>query len=321
VLAEYDALRGIGHGCGHNMIGASGLAAAIGMSEVMKEIGGAFVVLGTPAEEGGGGKVIEMEHGAFDDIDACLMIHHHGNTAGAPVRWPDGTCLAVTGYEVEYFGKPAHSANDPYNGVNALNAVIQLFTGIDALRQHVTMDTRIHGIITDGGQAANVVPKYARARISVRAASRCYVAELCRKVENIAQGAALMTGCEVKLTQGQELYDMRPSYVIGEAYQKNMEEVGLNLAIPRAGRGMHSTDFGNVSYKVPSVTGGFAISHDPIPGHSQEVVDASGSDYGYDQFIKVATAMTLTALDILTSPNLSLQAWDELRHWEARHQH
>jgi amidohydrolase len=320
VLAEYDALRGIGHGCGHNMIGASGLAAAIGMSEIMKDIGGTFVVLGTPAEEGGGGKVIEMEHGAFDDIDACLMIHHHGNTAGAPTHWPDGTCLAVTGYEVEYFGKPAHSAYDPYNGVNALNAVIQLFTGIDALRQHVTMDTRIHGIITDGGQAANVVPKYASARISIRAASRGSVAELCRKVENIAQGAALMTGCELKLTQGQELYDMRPSYAIGEAYQKNMEAVGLNLAIPRAGRGMHSTDFGNVSYKVPSVTGGFAISHDPIPGHSQEVVDASGSDYGYDQFIKVATAMTLTALDILTSPNLSLQAWDELRHWEARHQ-
>ena len=320
VLAEYDALRGIGHGCGHNLIGASGLASAIGMASVIKEIGGTFVVLGTPAEEGGAGKVIEMDDGAFDDIDACLMIHHHGNTAGAPMQWPDGTCLAVTGYDIEYFGKPAHSANDPYNGVNALNAVIHLFTGIDALRQHVTMDTRIHGIITDGGQAANVVPKYASAKISVRAASRGYVAELCRKLENIAQGAALMTGCEVKLTKGNELYDMRPSYVIGSAYQKNMEEVGLNLAIPREGRGMHSTDFGNISYKVPSVTGGFAISHEPIPGHSQEVVDASGSDYGYDQFIKVSTAMTLTALDIMTTPNLSMQAWDELRHWETRHE-
>ena len=318
VLAEYDALRGIGHGCGHNLIGASGLAAAIGMAEVMSEIGGNFVVLGTPAEEGGAGKVIEMEDGAFDDIDACLMIHHHGNTAGAPTQWPDGTCLAVTGYDIEYFGKPAHSANDPYNGVNALNAVIKLFTGLDALRQHVTMDTRIHGIITDGGQAANVVPKYASAKISVRAASRGYVEELCQKLENIAQGAALMTGCDVKLTTGNELYDMRPSYIIGDAYQQNMEDVGLKLDVPREGRGMHSTDFGNISYKVPSVTGGFAISHDPIPGHSQEVVDASGSDFGYDQFIKVSTAMTLTALDILTNPNLSMQAWDELRHWEAR---
>ncbi len=113
---------------------------------------------------------------------------------------------------------------------------------------------------------------------------------------------------------------MRPSYVIGEVYQKNMEDVGLNLSIPREGRGMHSTDFGNISYKVPSVTGGFAISHDPIPGHSQEVVDASGSEYGYDQFLKVSTAMTLTALDILTTPNLSMQAWDELGHWEALHE-
>jgi amidohydrolase len=316
VLAEYDALRGIGHGCGHNLIGASGLASAIGMAEVIEEIGGTFEIIGTPAEEGGAGKVIQLEQNAFDGVDAALMIHHAGNLTGAPTEWPGGTCLAVSGLTFEYFGKPAHSAADPYNGVNALNAVIKLFTGIDAMRQHIRMESRIHGIITHGGDAANVVPKYAAAQILVRADSRDYLHELIDRVKNIAEGAALMTGCEVKIEEGREMYDMRPSYVIGEVYHKNMEEVGLDLAKGREGRGMHSTDFGNVSYAVPSVTGSFAISHDPIPGHSQEVVDASGSEFGYDQFIKVSTAMTLTVLDLMTDPELVKKAWDAHEKWD-----
>lgn len=316
VLAEYDALKGIGHGCGHNLIAGSGLATAIGIASVINEIGGNFVVIGTPAEEGGGGKIKLMDKGAFDDIDAALMIHHAGNQTGAPLQWPDGTCLAVAHLDIEYFGKPAHSAADPYNGVNALNAVIKLFTGIDAMRQHVHMESRIHGIITHGGDAANVVPKYTSARMYVRAASRDYLEELMRLVTNIADGAALMTGCELKITEDNTCFDMRPNYTLGKRCYENMKEVGLDLDHGREGRGMHSTDFGNVSYKVPSVTGSFAISRDPIPGHSQQVVDASGSDYGYEQFLKTSTAMALTALDILTDPQLSLQAWHEHRNWD-----
>lgn len=316
VLAEYDALKGIGHGCGHNLIGGSGLASAIGIASVINEIGGNFVVIGTPAEEGGAGKVKLMDAGAFDDVDAALMIHHAGHMSSAPLNWPDGTCLAVNHFDIEYFGKPAHSAADPYNGVNALNAVIKFFTGIDALRQHIHMEARIHGIITHGGDAANVVPKYTTARMYVRAASRAYLDELMGKVTNIAQGAALMTGCEVKITEDNVCYDMRPSYTLGHRYNENMKEVGLDLSQAREGRGMHSTDFGSVSYKVPSVTGSFAISHEPIPGHSQQVVDASGSEFGYDQFIKVSTAMALTALDIMTDPQLSVQAWHEHRNWD-----
>jgi metal-dependent amidase/aminoacylase/carboxypeptidase family protein len=135
-------------------------------------------------------------------------------------------------------------------------------------------------------------------------------------VQNIARGAALMTGCEVKLAEGELHYDMRPSYTLGHRYLENMKDVGLDVSKGREGRGMHSTDFGNVSYLLPSVTGSFAISKDPIPGHSQQVVDASGSEFGYDQFIKVSTAMALTALDILTDPELSGSAWDEHRKWE-----
>ncbi len=315
VLAEYDALAGIGHGCGHNLIGGSGLASAIGIKEVINDLGGRFVVIGTPAEEGGGGKIKLIEAGAFEDVDAALMIHHAGNKTGAPTEAPDGTCLAVAHLEFEFFGKPAHSAGDPYNGVNALNAVIKLFTGIDALRQHILMEDRIHGIITDGGQAANVVPKYASARMYVRSASRARLEELSEQVRNIAQGAALMTGCDYKIEEDNTCFDMRPSYVIGRLYQQNIEDVGVWGSGGRSGRGMHSTDFGNVSYEVPSVTGSFAISHDPIPGHSQQVVDASGSDFGYEQFIKISQAMTMTAIDLLANPDIVEEAKQEHRRW------
>ncbi len=315
VLAEYDALPGIGHGCGHNLIAGSGLAAAIGLSAVMDEINGIFEVVGTPAEEGGGGKIKLIDAGVFRDVDAALMVHHGGDETGVATRYPDGTCLAVTHIDFEYFGKPAHAAADPFNGVNALNAVIHLFTGIDALRQHVQMETRIHGIITHGGEAPNVVPKYAAAKFYVRAASRDYLEEVVDKVKDIAEGAALMTGAELKVTQAETCYDMRPSYVVGERYLANMREVGLEIKQREVGRGMYSTDFGNVSYLMPSATGHFAISHEPIPGHSQQVVDASGSEFGYDQLIKVSKAMALTAFDLLTDPALLEEAKRQHAQW------
>jgi amidohydrolase len=319
VLAEYDALAGIGHGCGHNLIGASGLAAAIGMTAVMDELPGVFEVIGTPAEEGGGGKIKMERAGIFDDVDAALMVHHAGNRSGAASQWPGGTCNALTQFKLEYFGQPAHAAADPYNGVNALNAVIEFFKGVDALRQHVPMETRIHGIITHGGDAVNVVPKYASAELLVRAPSVEGVSSVMEKVRKVAEGAALMTGCEYKLTEGELHPDMRPSYEIGRRYTENMREMGMEINA-RAERGMHSTDFGHISYKMPAVTGSFAISHEPIPGHSQQVVDASGSEYGYEQLIKVSKAMALTAFDLLTEPELLAQAKDEHDHWTERYE-
>ncbi|MBX5444731.1 M20 family metallopeptidase [Sphaerobacter sp.] len=316
VLAEYDALPGIGHGCGHNLIAASGLAAAIGLGAVMDHLNGIFEVIGTPAEEGGAGKVRLAQAGIFNDVDASLMVHHGGDRTDAPVEWPEGTCLAVAHVDFEYFGKPAHAAADPYNGANALNGVIKLFTGIDALRQHIHMESRIHGIITHGGDAANVVPKYAAAKFYVRAASRAYLEELLDKVKKIAEGAALMTGTEVKITEHEICYDMRPSYVIGKRYRENMEAVGMEISPRDPGRGMYSTDFGNISYLMPAVTGSFAISHEPIPGHSQQVVDASGSEFGLEQLIKVSKAMALTALDLFLEPELLAAAKEEHRNWD-----
>ncbi|HEU5423957.1 MAG TPA: M20 family metallopeptidase, partial [Nitrolancea sp.] len=274
VLAEYDALPGIGHGCGHNLIAASGLAAAIGLNAVMDEIDGIFEVIGTPAEESGGGKIQLIDAGVFADVDASLMVHHGGNNTDAASDYPNGRSLAVAHVDYEFFGKPAHAASDPWNGNNAVNAVVALFNGIDALRQHIHMESRIHGIITHGGDAPNVVPNHAAAKFFIRAETMAYMQELVDKVARIAEGAALMTGCELKITEGEVCYDMRPSYVVGGRYKEHMREMGLDINPRPAGR-KASTDFGNVSYLMPSVTGRFAISHEPIPGHSQQVVDAS----------------------------------------------
>ena len=320
ILAEYDALKGIGHGCGHNLIAISGLANAIGLGAVMEELQGSVTIIGCPAEEGGGGKVKLLEAGAFDDVDAALMVHHAGDKSGAALNYPDGTSLATSGMAFEFFGAPAHAAADPYNGINALNAVIETFNGINALRQHITMDARIHGIITHGGEAANVVPKYARCQFGVRSARADYLDELVEKVKLIAEGAALMTGCELKITMREHPYqDKRPSYTVGRRFTEHMERAGMDVSNKPSGRGMASTDFGNVTHRIPGVTGSFAISHDPIPGHSQQVVDASGSDFGYDQTVKVSTAMAWTALDLLLDAELLADAKDEVAHWTERY--
>jgi len=317
VLAEYDALPNIGHGCGHNLIGASGLGAAIGLGQIMDQIDGTFQIIGTPAEEGGGGKAILIDAGVFEHVDAALMIHHAGPYTGSATQYPGGTCLAVSHIDVEFHGKPAHAAADPYNGANALNGVIKLFTGIDAMRQHIKQDARIHGIITHGGDAPNVVPHYAAAKFFVRAADRDYLKVLEKKFRTIAEGAAMLTETTMEMHHAAPTcYDMRPSYVIGRIYEENMRAAGMEVNGRDQGeRGPYSTDFGNVSYVVPSVTGSFAISHTLIPGHSQQVVDASCSEFGYDQLIKVSTAMALTALDLLTNPELVAKAWDEHKHW------
>jgi amidohydrolase len=316
ILAEYDALPGVGHGCAHNLIAGAALAAAAGLGPLMSEIGGTLLVIGTPAEEGGGGKVILLDNGVFDGVDAALMVHHAGDRSGAPTQTPEGTCLAVAHLRYEFFGKPAHAAGDPQNGINALNAVIKLFTGIDAMRQHIKSDARIHGIITHGGDAPNVVPRYAAARFYIRAADRAYLEELTQKVENVARGAALMTGAELKISQeGPVYYDERPSYAIGRVYQEHMREVGMEIHPRAEPRGSYSTDFGNISYVMPAVSGSFAISREPIPGHSPQVAECAGSEFGVQQMFRVAQAMALTALDLFADADLLGRAKTEQRNW------
>jgi amidohydrolase len=322
VLAEYDALPGIGHGCGHNLIAGSGLAAAIALGPLMERLDGTFQVIGTPAEEGGGGKILLIDAGVFAGVDAALMIHHGGDRTGCGTAYPGGTCLAVSHLGFAFHGRPAHAAGDPETGANALNGVIKLFTGIDALRQHIRDDARIHGIITHGGDAPNVVPHHAAAQFFLRAADRDYLDALEGRVRRIAEGAALMTETRVEIERvSPTCYDMRPSYLLAGRYEDNMRAVGLEpTPQPRPARGAYSTDFGNVSYLMPAVTGSFAISREPIPGHSQQVVDAACSEFGHAQFLKVSKAMALTALDFFLDPALLAAATEEHAHWAERYE-
>ena len=320
VLAEYDALPGLGHGCAHNLIAASGLAAAVALAPLMDRLAGTFQVIGTPAEEGGGGKALLIDAGIFAAVDAALMVHHNGHITAVADAYPGDTSLALAELRFAYHGRAAHAGTSPHDGANALNGVIKLFTGIDALRQHVRSDARIHGIITHGGDAPNVVPAYAAAAFFVRAADRAYLEALLERVRKIAEGAALMTETTVTITSPSPTnYDVRPSYVLGRRYEDNMRAAGMEVTPHAPTPGSFSTDFGNVSYLMPAATGSFAISHEPIPGHSTEVVAAACSDFGHQQMLGVSKAMALTALDLFREPDLLAQAKDEHAHWAARY--
>jgi amidohydrolase len=304
-LAEYDALPGLGHGCGHNLIASSTLTAAIGLGAVMDELGGEVLFIGTPAEESAGGKVTMVEAGVFRDVDIALSSHHGGHETELPRSFPDGTCLAVSHRRFQYHGRTAHAAADPEQGINALNAVIHLFTGLDAMRQHVTPDVRIHGIITDGGTAANVVPDYAAAEFLFRAASRERVDALVQRAEEVAQGAALMTGARLEIeTTSADYDDMLPNYALSEMVREQLAAVGLTESErpPASGPGAYSTDLGNVSRTLPTTSLTFAISEVPISGHSKEVVEGSVSDMGRENAIRTGTALALAGLEVLRDP-------------------
>jgi amidohydrolase len=303
LLAEYDALPDIGHGCGHNLI-------------AMNSLPGRLIVLGTPAEEGGGGKIRMLEAGVFDDIDVVLSSHPASNRTTIPTEIPMGESwsLAMVGYRYAYHGKAAHAAVAPELGINALNSVIHLFTGIDALRQHLREDVRIHGIITDGGKAANVVPDFAAANFMLRSRDRDYLHEVVEKVRQVAEGAAQLTGARLEILPAHPLYEnVLPNAVMARMVQQNAEAVGMQLHEPLPGSrgGGASTDFGNVSQAKPSFYLRFAVSENPIPGHSLAMTEAAKSNLGHDNAIATAKALAITACDLLSDPALLAAAKEE----------
>jgi amidohydrolase len=309
-LAEYDALPGLGHGCGHNLIAGSNLAAAVGLAAVIDRLPGEVMLIGTPAEEDKGGKLLMIAGGAFDDVDVALSSHHAGDATTIATEPPQGTCLAVASLRFEYAGKTAHAASDPQEGINALNAVIHLFVGLDALRQHVTPDVRIHGIVTDGGKAPNIVPDYAAAEFFFRAATREGLQALVARGIKVAEGAATMTGARLTVSQPMPAYDdVRPNYALGRLLQSKFPAAGLEERAGAHGRrqtgpGAYSTDLGNVSRRVPTAAIQFAISETPIRGHSTEVVACSISDLGRENALKTGKALALAAVDLLADPSI-----------------
>jgi amidohydrolase len=316
LLAEYDALPGIGHGCGHNLIAMSNLGAGLGVKAALGSLPGRVIVLGTPAEEGGGGKIRLLEAGVFRDVDVALSSHPSSNRTIIPTDIPQDQSwsLAMVGYRYAYHGKAAHAAVVPHEGVNALNAVIHLFTGIDALRQHLREDVRIHGIITDGGKAPNVVPDFAAANFMLRSKDRGYLQGVVEKVRRVAEGAALLTGARLEVLPAHPLYEnVRPNAVLAQAARTNAEAVGMALDAtpPGYNGGGASTDFGNVSQAVPAYYLRFAVSPEPVPGHSTAMAEAAKSGFGHDNAIATAKVLALTVCDLLTRPDLLAAARDD----------
>ena len=292
-LCEYDALPKIGHGCGHNMIGVMSAGAGVVLSKVLHEIGGKVIVYGTPAEETNGGKVILAEAGIFDELDAAMIVHPDGETRAS------GSSSALYPIRFIYKGKTAHAASCPEKGINALNSVIQLFNGIDALRQHVTPDVRMHGIITKGGVAANIVPDEAIADFYFRASTKERVTEVVEKVKKIAEGAALMTGATLEMERYELPYDdLNTNETLSEMFNNNLRELGIT-DIKEAKATGGSSDIGNVSHVTPTIHPYIGITDCPIVGHSVEMANATTTSKAHDRLLIAALAMAYTGHDVI----------------------
>lgn len=302
-MAEYDALPGIGHACGHNLIAASGLGAAFAAKAVMEanSIEGSIVLMGTPGEEGKGGKVDMVAKGAFDDIDACVISHPYDRSS------VDDCCLAVSRYTCTYHGVSAHAAQAPEQGLNALDAIIQLFNMVNGWRQSLPESSRVHGIIIKGGDAANIIPDLAEAFFYVRAADEDTHGEMERRFAKIAEAAAFATGTRLELSRGESAYKASLwNRAINEAYMSVGNELGLNVRDLRPYSGRISSDFGDVSQIMPGANIHFGIVERwtrPVPLHSTEFRDAAATPYAFVQAMKAAAAMAQIGVRYIVDPS------------------
>ncbi|MBI4499155.1 MAG: M20 family metallopeptidase [Chloroflexi bacterium] len=311
ILAEYDALPGVGHGCGHNIICSAAVGAALGLSAVEADLPGSYLVLGTPAEESAvenaGGKVHLLDAGAFQGVDAAIMVHPGTRNSAAL-----GHSLAARSFEFEFFGKAAHAAGSPHLGINALDGVIQTFNGINALRQHVRSDVRIHGIITHGGASPNIVPDYAACRFRVRASDAAYLEEAVGKVIGCAEGAARASGSRFQYREVvQPYHDMVPNHTLDRLAAANMMALGLEQDPEDPNRSPGSTDMGNVSHVLPACHPHLRIADPGTPGHSVEMRTAAGSPSGDRAVVAGAKLLAWMAIDLLTDPDLLREAQRE----------
>lgn len=303
-LAEYDALPSIGHACGHNLFGNYSALAASALKQVVDEVGGEIRVYGTPGEEGGengSAKGSFVREGFFDDVDAALCVHpahKYGKTALG---------LANDPVDVEFFGIASHAAAAPDKGVNALEALIQVFNGINALRLHLPKDVNIHGIITNGGVAANVVPEYASGRFYLRASNRATLDDVYKKVENVIKGAALATGTDYKFGLFQNgVDDIIVTPAFDEVFVSHFEKIGIPEEEVYSGerQNLGSSDVGNVSQVIPTIQPTVSISNEYIAGHSEEFREAAKSEKGLDSIGIAAELLAETALDLLLDEEL-----------------
>jgi amidohydrolase len=305
LLAEYDALPGIGHACGHNLIATAGVGAGLALAALGPALPGRVRVLGTPAEEHGCGKELMARRGAFEGVDAALMIHPAGvNLVTMP-------CIAMAELEVVFRGEAAHAAAMPDRGVNALDAMMLAYQAVAALRQHIRQTERIHGIVTDGGQAPNVVPERSAGRFYVRAADTQDLAPLKARVEACFRAGALATGCAVEIAWGEADYrDIHLNDPLATAFRRNAESLGREFfPIEKLPSGIQgSTDLGNVSYRVPSIHPMLAAAPLHVTIHNPEFAKWAGSELGDAAALDGAKALAMTALDFFCDADLRRRA-------------
>ena len=313
LLPEYDALPGYGpakkaaHACGHNWIAASTVGAALVLSKISRPLGGTVVVLGTPAEETVGRKVDLVGAGAFDDIDAVFQMHL-GEDTNLNV-----SALAIDSWKFEFFGKASHAAAFPFLGVNALDAVSLTFAGINALRQQLKPDVRIHGIITDGGETPNIIPSYAACKFYVRAGERQYLDEVSGRVKDCARGAALMTGAKLNLSSFENSYDnLKVSPVLRRLMQRNLKSCGIRdfCAQPELAG---STDIGNVSYRVPTFYGNIGVGGGKARAHEEDFLQYVNSDEAHLKLIMVVKAFCYTICELFANRKLMEEIQTEFK--------
>ncbi len=315
VMAEYDALPGIGHACGHNVIATAGAGAGAALAVVASRLDhgrlpfkGRIEVVGTPAEEGGAGKVKLLDAGVFRGVDAALMIHPR---CGTQVWRPT---LGLMKAKVEYFGKAAHAASWPWRGVNALNAVIALFNSLDAMRQQLRPDARVHGVITNGGQQPNIIPEYTAADFYLRSLDKTYLQEVRRRFEAAAEGAATATGCRVQVTIDPRIHDpLKPNAPMATLFERNLARIDFPVDPDDGQAGYGSTDAGNVSHAIPTIHPYIRTSPDGVPGHSREFAEHNATPLARAGMVAAAKALALTALDLLADPGALQAAKEEFR--------
>ena len=306
ILCEYDALPGIGHACGHNVIATAGAGAGAALAAVKAELPrGRIQVIGTPAEEGGGGKVKLINAGVFKDVDCAMMIHGFDRT----ILHQD--LLGIARGTFEFSGKASHASADPWEGVNALDACIQMYNAVSMLRQQIRPDCRIHGIITSGGAAANIIPEYAASVFYVRAPRIDTMWDLFKRVTAAAEGAARATGCSLKVTQHDSVYEpMKSSRVMLDLFAANMKTAGLTEGAPIPDR-LGSSDIGNVSQVIPAIQPMVAIAPPGMAIHTREFAEAAVKPLARAGMVAAAKTMALTTLDLLAEPARVQAAKDE----------
>lgn len=302
IMAEYDALPGVGHGCGHNIIASAAVGAFLGLVPLMEHVHGRLTLLGTPAEEGGGGKIFLLDGGAFDDIDFSMMIHPSAGHSylGRPAR-------AACHYYVNYHGQTAHSS-EPQSGINALSAARALFALVDIIRPAFPGSYNANGVIKQAGEAGNVIPDFAEIEFSLRAETLEGLGDLISRVERCALSASEVVGTTIDLHCSPLYAERYSNIVMDRLFEENMIALGETPVWPEPGRMWGSSDAGNVSIEVPTIHEYIAIAPEGTPSHSTIMADYSISERGDEACIKGAQALAMTAWDLFEDPSVQESA-------------